>query len=217
VRYVLTIALACVVLGAAPARAQETNDGAWLRTGDALASSDRREDLEHALDAYAHVAPSDAEHLRALTGRAWVLFLLDRTAESIAAYVALVDQLVQGPARVDALVMLGAMLADPDWDRDGAPDRTSTLERLADPAIVPQDRPWLAELYFETAHALYVGSHDPAAISVSDVALSRWPPPERGTPMDAACHRHRARPSTLHGEDARVRLATDGVCARHAL
>lgn len=216
-RCLLAIVLATFALAPSEARGQaQTPAGGWLHAADVLAASDERADLERALDAYAHAAAVDANPTRALRGRAWVLFLLDRTTESVAAYVRLLDALEPGPARDEALVMLAAMLADPDWDRDGAPDGATALTRLADPALVPQDRAWLAELYFETAHALYLSSRDPTAIAVLDAALSRWPAPAHGTPMDAACHRHRTRPTTLRDEDTQRRLATDAVCARHA-
>ncbi len=211
-----------LTLGAASrASAQETNEGRWLALGDALAESTEPGSLERALEAYEHVDASDSSYTTALQRRAWVAFLLDRTNESIARYVALLDRLeaehAMGAMRDEALLMLAAMLADPDWDHDGVADAESALERLSDPAIVPQDRAWLADLHFETAHALYLSSRDPAAIALLDRALSRWPAPAHGTPLDPACRRHRARPTTLRGEDTALRLAADAVCARHAL
>ena len=178
----------------------------WIAVGDTLAE---RGQLEEALSAYAH-----EDTTLGLQRRAWVTFLLDRTPAAIASYEALLDRPgLERRMRDEALMMLGAMFADPDWDRDGVADPVSAIDRLADEALVPQDRAWLAELHFETAHALYLQSRDPAAISLLAVALARWPAPENGTPLVPACRRHQARPTTLRGEDPTLRQTTDALCA----
>jgi hypothetical protein len=102
----------------------------------------------------------------ALGSRAWGLFLADRSAEAASAYVAVLDG---GPEaeRPDALVMLAAILADVDWDRDGHADQASPVARVADPAIVPQDRAWLPSLAWATAHALWLASRDSESIAVA--------------------------------------------------
>jgi hypothetical protein len=149
-----------------------------------------------------------------LQRRAWVTFLLDRTPEAIASYEALLDRPgLERRMHDEALMMLGAMFADTDWNRDGLTDSISAIDRLADASLIRQDAPYLAALHFETARALYLQSRDPAAIALLAVALARWPPPANGTPLVPACRRHRARPTTLRGEDPAVRQATDALCA----
>lgn len=196
----------------------QSNDGDWVRLGDELVARGDLSSLERALDAYAHVETSGAQYVLALQRMAWVDFLLDRTTDAIPRYVALVDRLdaqnASGAVRDDALVMLAAMFADSDWDRDGTPDTSSVLERLADPALVPQDRAWLLELHFATARALYLSSRDPEAIVLLGYALARWPIPTDRTPIAAACRRHRVRPTTLHVEAPATRRAADTICAR---
>lgn len=191
-----------------------------LACSPGLARAQPSEHLEEALATYASVAPSDPAYTDALEQIAWLTFLLDRTSEAVTRYVALLDRLEAahdaGPRRGEALRMLAAMLADVDWDHDGAPDAATPGARLADPALVPQDRSWLAELTFETAHALYLSSRDPEAIALLDAALSRWPAPAHGTPIVAACRRHRVRPESLRGTDAQVLASTSAACARHA-
>ncbi len=190
----------------------------WLRAGDALATSDEPRELEQALAAYQQVPATHPDYSRALAARAWVAFLLDRVPDAIHGYVALLDQLA-GPAqsttREHALHMLGAMLADPDWNRDGAPDVAAARARLSDATLIPQDRAWLGELYFATARALYLSSRDVDAIALFDESLRRWPAPPETTPIEAACRRHLARPDGLHTETPSVRLATDALCQRY--
>jgi hypothetical protein len=185
--------------------------------GDALVAGGAPDGLERALDAFGRVDPSGPDALRALERRAFVNFLLGRMTASVACYVPLLDRLARAhdtePMRDEALMMLASILADPDWDRDGTPD-ASALARLSDATLIPPGRPWLAALYFATARSLYFTSRDPAAIAVFDAALERWPAPEHGTPIEGACRRHRARPTTLPGEDASERLATDAICTR---
>jgi hypothetical protein len=214
---VVVLGLALVPVGAR-AQAGDTNARDWLAIGDALATGTEPASLDLALEAYAHVLerPSDPDYALALHHTGWLLFLLDRPSEAIARFVALVDHIDatsrHPELRAEAIDLLGAMFADPDWDRDGAPDAAGTLARLTDAGLIAQDRAWLPELYFETAHALYLSLRDPEAIALLDHALSRWPVPADGTPMDAACRRHRARQET---EDlARTAPETDALCAR---
>jgi len=191
----------------------------WLQAGDALASSDEPRQLEQALAAYEQVPVAHPDYPRALAGRAWVTFLLDRTPEAIRGYVALLDRLTgpsPDPMREQALHMLGAMLADPDWNRDGTPDTTTARARLSDATLVPQDRAWLGELYFATARSLYLSSRDVDAITLFDESLHRWPASPGTTTIEAACRRHLARPDGLHTETPSVRLATDALCQRYA-
>ncbi len=212
---------ALLLLGASSVHAQEAgNLASWLRAGDAQLEGTTPGSLERALEAYAHVLthPADPDYALALQRTAWVYFLLDRPRESIARFAELVDQLEphgsRSELRREALDLLGAMFADPDWDRDGAPDASSPLARLTDAALIAQGRPWTAELYFETAHALYLSSRDPEAIALLDHALSRWDVPVDATPMRAACRRHRARAQAM--ELIGALPATDAVCARLA-
>jgi hypothetical protein len=178
----------------------------WIAVGDALSERGR---LEEALAAYAH-----EDGMVGLQRRAWVTFLLDRTPEAIASYEALLDRPgLERRMHDEALMMLGAMFADTDWNRDGLTDSISAIDRLDDASLIRQDAPYLAALHFETARALYLQSRDPAAIALLAVALARWPPPANGTPLVPACRRHRARPTTLRGEDPAVRQATDALCA----
>jgi hypothetical protein len=208
------LAVLVLVLSPLPALAQ-SSDADWLRRGDMLAASPEPGDLERALEAYAHVDATSPAYTTALERTAWVDFLLDRTTDAIARYVVLLDRLAPSPLRDEALVMLAAMFADLDWDHDGAIDADTPLARLS--TLVPQDRAWLGELVYATAHALHLSSRDPAAITLLAHALGRWPAPRDGTSMEDACRRHRVRPATLHAESPSERSAVDAICARQGL
>lgn len=216
------VLLVLTAAGTAHAQGDETNARDWLRAGDLLAGAGDTASLERALAAYAHVLerPADPDYAQALQRVAWALFLLDRTPEAIARFAQLVERLdasgaPQPALRREAIELLGAMFADPDWDRDGVPDAEGALARLADPGLLAQDRPWLRELYLETAHALYLTLRDPEAIALLDHALTRWPVQFDRALMEAACRRHRARQEAME-EQLGTLPATDALCARHA-
>jgi len=219
------LALCLLIVTLAISIEVQAQAGDWMRLGDALVEGGAPDGLERALDAYGLVDPSGPDALRVLERRAFVNFLLGRMTASIACYVPLLDQLERDRSSVgrvarramreEALVVLASVVADPDWDRDGVPEATA-MTRLADPALIPQDRAWLAPLYFATGRSLYFTSRDPAAIAVFDHALGHWPAPEHGTLLEAACRRHHARPTTLPDEDPGDRSTANETCARHA-
>jgi hypothetical protein len=165
--------------------------------------------------AHAQSADHGPTDVAALERAAWDALVTDRPTDVARACVPLLDRLPAGPRHDEALVLLAAVLADVDWDRDGLADERTPLSRLT--TLVPLDRPWSAELAYATAHALFVSSRDPEAIAVIEWAASRWPLPEGGTSMAAACRRHRARPETLHRESASVRAEASAICGRRGL
>lgn len=146
---------------------------------------------------------------------AFEAFLSDRLEHAAHAYVALVDRLPPSTARDEALVMLAAIVADLDWDRDGLADAETPLARIA--RLVPADRAWRGALEYAAAHALYLSSHDTAAIALGAHARASWPPPESGGALAPACRRHRARPESLHRETIAEREAADVICASYGM
>lgn len=200
--------LACALLAwaTAPTRAHAQDD----------TPTDERASLERELAATDSVRANDPAHVEAVHRAGWICFLLDRPADAIARFTRVLDLSAPDTTLHDeALQMLGALFADMDWDRDGRLDLASPRARLEDRSILVADRPWLAALYFETARALHLTSHDPEAIALIDHALSRWPTPERGTVLEAACRRHRARQEAMEQLRGTL-LETDAICARRA-
>lgn len=155
------------------------------------------------------------ESVIARSEQAWALFLADRQLDALGAYALVLDQApIEAPVHREAILVVAAMLADRDWDRDGAADAATPLERLA---LLPTDRVWSGALWLETAHALHLCSRDGDAIAVADAALARWPGSARGTSMEPACRRERARPPEIGGRSDAERAAAAAVCARHGL
>ena len=203
-------ALAFVLAVVASAAASPT------RAQDAAQEAERAS-LERELAATDAVRANDPAHVEAVHRAGWICFLLDRPADAIARFTRVLDLTVRDTTLHDeALQMLGALFADLDWDRDGRLDLASPRARLEDRTIVPSDRPWLAALYFETARALHLTSHDPEAIALIDHALARWPTPDRGTVLEAACRRHRARQEAMEQLRGTL-LETDAICARRTI
>lgn len=145
----------------------------------------------------------------------WESFLLDRPEAAIASFARAIDLApFEHPMRDEALQMLGGIFADRDWDRDGREDSVGVRTRLEDARLVAPDRPWIAALYFATARGLHLTSRDADAIALIDHALARWPAPERGTVLQAACDRHRARQATASLQATLPEI--DAICARRA-
>jgi hypothetical protein len=180
------------------------------------AADAERASLERELAAVEAVRTNDPRFVEAVHRAGWLCFLLDRPSDAITRFARVLDLAQPDTALHDeALQMLGALFADRDWDRDGRLDDASPRARLEDGALVSPDRAWLGSLYFETARALHLTSRDPEAIALIDHALGRWPPPPTGTPLEAACRRHRARQQAM--EQLRGTLPdTDAICARRA-
>lgn len=167
------------------------NAGIWARIGHAyFEDNDHARALVSFEAALALLPPEHALVPRVTYLRAWTLYRDGRYAEALEAFgrvVALPDEQLAG----EALEYLAVIVAEPDWDDDGAPD---TERGLARPAV----RTWLAAHPELEARAL-----DGAASVLLDLAelrdaIAMDDEIERRSPGSPEAARARARTAEAH-------------------
>ncbi len=119
---------------------------------------------------------------------AWAYYRASRYPEAIEHFSQLVqwsddEQRRTGRAgselRPEAIQYLGISFAYDDWNENQIPDtdegEPSGIQRVQDPTLLPQDRDWTAEVYFELGNVYFEEDKYPDAIAVWKLALERWP------------------------------------------
>lgn len=173
----------------------------WLRIGEYHFDFDfEPHALDRAISAYNKVLadPSDRNFNLALYKVAWAYYRASRYPEAIEHFARLIDwsdeQLrTTGRAgselRREAVQYLGITFAYDDWNENQIPDRdegmAEGLTRIQDPNLLPQDRPWTVEIYFELGQVYFEEAKYPEAVAVWEYALSRWPNHERAPEITA--------------------------------
>ena len=159
----------------------------WLRIGEYHFDYDYSQfGLEMAISAYqnAMVDPESPFYDKALYKLAWSYYRANRYEEAIRHFAQLVEYADEHQQRTgrtgsemrpEAIQYLGISFAEDDWDDDHMPDETSGIERLQDPALLPQDRPYTSEVYFQTGDTYFDLARYADAIAVYELALGRWP------------------------------------------
>jgi tetratricopeptide (TPR) repeat protein len=163
----------------------------WLRIGEYHFDFDFEPHfLERAVSAYSKVLanPEDRNYNLALYKVAWAYYRASRYPEAIAHFTQLVDwsdreQERTGRAgselRAEAIQYLGITFAYDDWNENQLPDINeglpSAIQRLQDASLLPQDRPWTAEVYFHTGQVFFDQAQYQLAIDVWRLALERFP------------------------------------------
>jgi tetratricopeptide (TPR) repeat protein len=163
----------------------------WLRIGEYHFDFDFAPHfLDRAVSAYSKVlaSPEDRNYNLALYKVAWAYYRASRYPEAIAHFSQLVDwsdreQERTGRAgselRAEAIQYLGITFAYDDWNENQIPDVNeglpSAIRRLQDPSLLPQDRPWTAEVYFHTGQVFFDQAQYQQAIDVWRLALERFP------------------------------------------
>lgn len=163
----------------------------WLRIGEYHFDFDFEPHfLERAVSAYSHVLanPEDRNYNLALYKVAWAYYRASRYPEAIAHFAQLVDwsdreQERTGRAgselRAEAIQYMGITFAYDDWNENQIPDAQeglpTAIQRLQDPSLLPQDRPWTAEVYFHTGQVFFDQAQYELAIEVWELALQRFP------------------------------------------
>jgi len=146
--------------------------------------------LEMAISAYEKILadPEDRNYNLALYKVAWAYYRASRYPEAIAHF----SQLVQwsddehrrtgragSELRPEAVQYLGISFAYDDWNENQIPDtdegEPSGIDRVQDPTLLPQDRDWTAEVYFELGNVYFEENKLPDAIAIWRIALERWP------------------------------------------
>lgn len=163
----------------------------WLRIGEYHFDFDSQPHfLDRAISAYSHVLanPEDRNYNLALYKVAWAYYRASRYPEAIAAFARLVDwsdseEQRTGRAgselRAEAIQYMGITFAYDDWNENNTPDvnegMPSAIQRLQDPSLLPQDRPWTAEVYFQTGQVFFDEAQYEQAIAVWELAMQRFP------------------------------------------
>jgi TolA-binding protein len=159
----------------------------WLRIGEYHFDYDPQPHfLERAISAYNHVLadPTDHNYNLALYKVAWAYYRASNYPEAIQHFAMLIDwsdreQERTGHAgselRAEAVQYLGITFAYDDWNEDSMPDTTTGIQRIQDPSLLPQDRPWTPEIYFSLGQTYFDEAHYDLAIQVWQLALQRWP------------------------------------------
>jgi TolA-binding protein len=163
----------------------------WLRIGEYHFDFDfQQHALDRAIAAYSKVLadPTDRNYNLALYKVAWAYYRSSRYPEAIEHFSRLIDwsdeQLrLTGRAgtelRREAVQYLGITFAYDDWNENQFPDYdeggSDGIDRIQDPNLLPQDRPWTSEIYFELGQVYFEEAKYPQAVRVWELALQRWP------------------------------------------
>ncbi len=162
-------------------------DETWLRIGEYHFDYDYSQfGLENAIASYQN-AMSDPEspfYDKALYKLAWSYYRANRYIEAIRHFAMLVEYSDENrdltgrggsEMRPEAIQYLGISFAEDDWDDDHQPDAERGIERLQNPDLLAQDRPYTAEVYFQTGDTYFDLARYNDAIAVYELALRRWP------------------------------------------
>ncbi len=163
----------------------------WFRVGEYHFDDFGGENaLDLSIAAYRRILedPSDRNYNLALYKVAWAYYRASRYPEAIRHFAKLVQwsddaQRETGRAgselRPEAVEYLGIAFAYDDWNENQIPDtaegRPSGLERIQDASLLPQDRSWTPEVYFQLGQVYFDEAKYPQAIATWRLALTKWP------------------------------------------
>ncbi|MGB5695971.1 MAG: tetratricopeptide repeat protein [Polyangiales bacterium] len=146
--------------------------------------------LDLAIAAYGRILqnPEDRNYNLALYKVAWAYYRASRYPEAIENFGRLVQwsddtQRETGRAgselRPEAIEYLGIAFAYDDWNENQVPDpaegRPTGIARIQDPSMLPQDRPWTPEVYFQLGQVYFDEAKYPEAIAAWRLAIAKWP------------------------------------------
>ncbi|MBN2342854.1 MAG: tetratricopeptide repeat protein [Deltaproteobacteria bacterium] len=138
--------------------------------------------VETAIAAYQKLATDESHKFydKGLYKLAWSYFKADKYPEAIETFSKVVDfsdrnDIRNSSMRPEAVQYLAVCLFTDDWDVDGSPDRESVLSRLQDERYMPQDKPWVREVYARLGDIYADNEKHEEAIEVWRLALERWP------------------------------------------
>jgi TolA-binding protein len=163
----------------------------WLRIGEYHFDFDTSQDgMANAISAYKHVLkhPEDRNYNLALYKVAWSYYRAFRYPEAIRNFAALVEWSDQERARTgkagtelraEAIQYLAIAFAYDDWNENQTPDPQeglpSGLQRVQDPSLMPQDKPWTAEVYHALGSVWFDEAKYVQALEAWNLSLKRWP------------------------------------------
>ncbi len=163
----------------------------WFRVGEFHFDDYGGEhSLELAISAYNRIleSPEDRNYNLALYKVAWAYYRASRYPEAIRHFGMLVqwsddERRRTGRAgselRPEAIQYLGISFAYDDWNENQVPDEQeglpSGIQRIQDSNLLPQDRDWTPDVYFQLGNVYWDENKLPQAIAVWELALERWP------------------------------------------
>jgi len=171
--------------------------------------------LDLAISAYNRILahPDDRNYNLALYKVAWAYYRASRYPEAIQAFGNLVqwsddEQARTGSAgselRPEAIQYLGIAFSYDDWNENQIPDAQERLptgiQRVQDPNLLPQDRAWTADVYFELGQDYFDEAKYPEAIQIWQLALSRWPNHQRAPDIRSQIGEARRRHDEMDNE-----------------
>jgi len=139
--------------------------------------------VETAMAAYKKLI-EDPDHRfydKGLYKLAWSYFKADMYPEAIHKFAEVVefsDKQAKSKGsgmRPEAIQYLAVCFFTDDWNVDMRPDSVSGIERLQDPQLMPQDRPWTQEVYARLGDIYFENEKHEDAIAVWELFLERWP------------------------------------------
>ena len=202
----------------------------WLRIGEYHFDNDFASDghgLDRAISAYGKVLalPEDRNFNLALYKIAWSYYRASRYVEAIKHFSQLVqwsddEQQRTGRAgtelRQEAIQYLAITFSYDDWNENQKPDPEEGLptgfQRIQDPNLLPQDRPWTQEIYFQLGQVYFDNAKYPQAIEVWKFALGKWAMSPRAPEITNLIARaYRRNNDFEHEIETRALLANYGV------
>jgi tetratricopeptide (TPR) repeat protein len=163
----------------------------WFRIGEYHFDDFGGENaLDLSIAAYSQILedPNDRNYNLALYKVAWAYYRASRYPEAIRRFGELVQwsddtQAETGKAgselRPEAIEYLGIAFAYDDWNENQIPDaaegRRTGIQRVQDPSLLPQDRPWTPEVYLQLGQVYFDEAKYPEAIAAWRLAIDKWP------------------------------------------
>ncbi|AKF06441.1 tetratricopeptide repeat protein [Sandaracinus amylolyticus] len=199
----------------------------WLRIGEYHFDFDYEPHaLERAISAYRKVLadPEDRNYNLALYKVAWAYYRGSRYPEAIEHFVQLIDWSDReyertgragSELRAEAVQYLGITFAYDDWNEDQIPDpdegQPTGFQRIQNPELMPQDRPWTVEIYFQLGQIYFEEDRYDEAIEVWEYAIRRWPLHHRVPEIvNQIARAHERRGRMREAQEERFQLADYG-------
>ncbi|MBN2527284.1 MAG: tetratricopeptide repeat protein [Deltaproteobacteria bacterium] len=138
--------------------------------------------VETAIAAYEKLALDESHKFydKGLYKLAWSYYKADKYPEAIATFSKVVDysdknNIRNSSMRPEAIQYLAVCFFTDDWDMNSQPDSQTALERIQDPELMPQDRPWVKEVYTRLGDIFADNEKHDEAIQIWELVLQRWP------------------------------------------
>jgi len=163
----------------------------WFRVGEYhFDDFDGENALDLSIAAYGRILENtqDRNYNLALYKVAWAYYRASRYPAAIQHFGKLVEwsdetRSETGKAgselRPEAIEYLGIAFAYDDWNENQIADpiegRPTGIERIQDPSLIPQQRPWTPDVYFQLGQVYFDEAKYLEAIAAWRLAIRKWP------------------------------------------